>query len=47
MRLVSAEALGSIYADSQIAVALLPFLEHVPVPVGGMHLPLKHASDEH
>ena len=46
MRLVSAKALRSIQADSQIAVALLPLFERAPITIGSPHLPFEHASEE-
>ena len=44
MRLISGEALGSIYADPQITIALLPVLERPPVPVGRVHFTLEQAA---
>jgi len=46
MGLVTREALGSVYGNSQIAVALLPLFERAPIAIRCPHFPFEYASKE-
>ena len=46
MCLIALEALGSVYANTQIAVALFPPFEGAPVTIGRPHLSFEHPSEQ-